>query len=115
MSQPITHETLDLLQKIGNKVLKESIKKGSYSPDPILNSSDLQPQSDVQAWLRGKGIHIEPQFSRNSTDSGYEWWFYLYPKMPSGGRIKFFPHEIGEGLTYEGALEVGLQEGLKLI
>lgn len=114
MSQPITNETLDLLQEIGNMLLKDSIKKGFYSPDPILSSSYLQPQSVVQAWLRGKGIHIEPQFSRNSTDSGYEWWFYLYPRL-GGGRIKFFPHEIGEGLTYEGALEIGLQEGLKLI
>jgi hypothetical protein len=98
MSQPINSETL-LLAK----------EKGFES---IFNI--LQPQSDVQKWLRDRGIHIEPQFSRNADDSGYEWWFYLYPRL-GGGRIKFFTHEIGEGLDYEGALEIGLQEGLKLV
>ena len=97
MSQPITYETLELLKERGK-----------------LNFSEPQMQSVVQAWLRGKGIHIEPQFSLNEEGTNYEWWFYLYPRI-GGGRIKFFPHEIGEGLDYEGALEIGLQEGLKLI
>ena len=72
-------------------------------------------QSLLQKWLREvHNIHIEPQLSRNSQEEYKDWWFYLYPNL-SGGRIKFFPSEIGEGLSYEKALEIGLQEALKLI
>lgn len=61
-------------------------------------------------------IHIELQFSRNPTYGGsLEWWFYLYPHINLGSRTKFFPYEIGENLSYEQALEVGLIEALKII
>ena len=76
-------------------------------------------QSELQAWLRDTHkIHIEPQYSYKSDYSGVEWWFYLYPQIGGGmdkGRIKFFPYEIGNDLNYEGALEAGLFEALKLI
>jgi hypothetical protein len=73
-------------------------------------------QSLLQAWLREKyNIHIELQFSRNSTDDGLEWWFYLYPNINIGGRVKFFPYEIGENLTFNAALEQGLLKALKFI
>lgn len=74
-------------------------------------------QSLLKKWLRKKHcIHIEPQFSRNRNDDGIEWWCYLYPNYDkSGGRIKLFPSEYGEGLSFEEALEIGLVEGLKLI
>ena len=72
-------------------------------------------QSELQTWLRDTyKIHIEPQYSFKSDYSGVEWWFYLYPQI-GGGRIKFFPDEIGNDLNYEGALEAGLFEALKLI
>lgn len=77
----------------------------------------LQPsQSLLTKWLREKhNIHIELQLSRNSKEEYIDWWFYLYPNIKGGGRVKFFPHEIGEGLTFEEATEQGLQEALKLI
>lgn len=72
-------------------------------------------QSELQAWLRDiYKIHIELQYSYNSDYSGIEWWFYLYPQI-GAGRIKFFPDQIGNGLNYEGALEIGLYEALKLL
>lgn len=72
-------------------------------------------QSLLKRWLRQvHKIHIEPQLSRNKNEEYKDWWFYLYPKL-SGGRIKFYPSEIGEGLSYEQALEEGLQEALILI
>ena len=76
-------------------------------------------QSLLQKWLREKHlIHIELQYSykvKNSQE--IEWWFYLYPTIGKRGRIKYFPikEDIGEKLSYEEALEKGLQEALKLI
>jgi hypothetical protein len=71
-------------------------------------------QSLLQKWLRDiHKIHIELQLSRNEDEEYNDWWFYLYSN--NGGRCKYFPCEIGEGLSYEEALEIGLQTALNTI
>lgn len=73
-------------------------------------------QSLLQKWLREKyNIHIELHLSRDYDEEYNDWWFYLYPNVKGGGRIKFFPDEIGYGLSFEDVLEKGLQEALKLL
>lgn len=73
-------------------------------------------QALLQRLLRERyNIHIEPQYSRTEKGDGFEWWFYLYPKL-YGGRIKYFPgDDIPEGLDYEGALDEGLKAALTLL
>jgi hypothetical protein len=72
-------------------------------------------QSLLQKWLRDEHlIHIDLQYSRTEDDESIEWWFYLYDKIGEG-RVKFFPDQIGNNLTYEEPLEIGLQKALKLI
>ena len=63
---------------------------------------------------RKHGIHISPQLSRNEEGEYKDWWFYLYPRL-DGCRIKFFPDEIGSGLSFEKMLDIALQEALTLI
>lgn len=78
-------------------------------------------QSLLQKWLREvHKIHIEPQYSwlldkDKKTRDDVVWWYYIYPNYPHGIRSKTFSSEIGEPSTYEEALEIGLQEALKLI
>ena len=76
----------------------------------------IPTQSLLQKWLRTvHNIHIELQYSRCNNDKDIEWWFYLYPQIGKGGRIKFFPDEIGRNLDYEQALERGLLYALEQI
>lgn len=114
----ITFETAKLAKEKGykNHDCKKYDSDGLHAIYGFVSKGTAAPtQSLLQKWLRDiHKIHIEPQLSRNSQEEYKDWWFYLYPNL-SGGRIKFFPSEIGEGLSYEKALEIGLQEALKLI
>ncbi|MGK2861904.1 MAG: hypothetical protein ACSLE0_08220 [Chitinophagaceae bacterium] len=127
--QLITLETAILAKEKGFDWTDDNTICGGYVKNgKVINGKKLKPnewkdcivftptQSLLQKWLREKhNIHIEPQYSFKYKSSEIEWWFYIYPKIGGGGRIKYFPQEIGENLSYEKALEKGLEEALKLI
>lgn len=100
------------MSAIISQELTELIKAKGFEKDKHRQTTIY----DVQTWLRNEyNIHIELQYSFKEDESGIEWWFYIYPEIGKGGRIKYFSQEIGENLSYEDALHIGLEEALKLI
>ena len=80
-----------------------------FKSDVLTPTDMLAPtQSLLQKWLRDvHGIHIEI----NSPDMPKQLWYGHLRRVSKFGNIC----DLGEYDTYEEALEVGLQEALKLI
>lgn len=96
---PYNNEDINL----PNKVTKTE-NENNYSSAPL-----WQQAID---WLREtQKLHIELQESRCDNDKNKEWWFYIYKQ---GGRVKYFPDEIGRRLTHNEARQKAIEEALKI-
>lgn len=80
------------------------------------NLVQLPTQSLLQRWLREKHeIMVEIQLNEGEVDTTYKW--LLFTRRLTGKGLFWISGDSNEVIfnTYEEALEVGLQESLKLI
>ena len=134
--QLISYETAKLAKEKGfdEKVYREYDKSGylrctSKSADVVLGPYDellksteypAPTQSLLQRWLREvHNIYVESYHDLTSDGTKiqfYTSWGFLQQKDKNGNRnVNGWYDEYNDWKTYEEALEIGLQEGLKLL
>lgn len=74
----------------------------------LLNNIDKFPQDAVQSWLRTQDIYIYPVIDKYNDNDKVTWQCEIFvPYL----RI----YRVGNGLSYEEAMRLGINEGIKIL
>ena len=74
----------------------------------LLDNIDKFPQDAVQSWLRTQAIYIYPVIDKYNDNDKVTWQCEVFVPYLRNYRI-------GNGLSYEDAMKLGIKEGIKIL
>lgn len=74
----------------------------------LLDNIDKFPQDAVQSWLRTQDIYIYPVIDKYNDNDKVTWQCEVFVPYLRNYRI-------GKSLSYEDAMKVGIEEGIKIL